>query len=59
MIPLDLASPDFRHHVLRDRILLHEEDPEARLEWEIQSRNEYFDLLPHLIAYRRAVLDRA
>lgn len=59
LVPLDAASPDLQFRVLRDRILLHEGDPTARLEFEIRVRNEYFDLLPNLLRYRATVLRRA
>jgi predicted nucleotidyltransferase len=59
LVALDHASPDLVHRVLRDRILLHDGDHDARSEFEIRARNEFFDLQPFLEAYRRAVLDRA
>jgi hypothetical protein len=38
---------------LRDGILLYERDPAARIRFEVQARNAYFDLLPYLRQYRR------
>ena len=34
-------------------------DHDARVEFEIRTRNDYADHLPFLLAYRRAVLRRA
>lgn len=59
VVPLDAASPDLRHNVLVDQVLLFDGDHDARVEYEIRARNEYADHLPFLLAYRRAVLRRA
>jgi predicted nucleotidyltransferase len=59
LVPLDGAAPDLRFRVLRDRVLLFDGDAAQRIEFEIQARNEYYDLLPHLEQYRRTVLGRA
>lgn len=59
LVPLDSASPDLRHNVLVDQVLLYDGDHDARVEYEIRARNEYADHLPFLLAYRRAVLRRA
>ena len=59
LVVLNGAPADLLHHVLRDRVLLFESDHERRIEFEVQARNEYFDLLPHLERYRRDVLRRA
>jgi predicted nucleotidyltransferase len=59
LVPLDAASPDLQFRVLRDRVLLFDGDREARIEFEIHARNEYFDLLPYLTRYREDVLRRA
>ncbi|MBM4063914.1 MAG: nucleotidyltransferase domain-containing protein [Planctomycetes bacterium] len=59
LVVLDAAPPDLLHRVLRDRVLLYESDHARRIEFEVQARNEYFDLLPNLERYRRAVLRRA
>jgi uncharacterized protein len=59
LVPLDAASPDLKFRVLRDRVLLFDGDSAQRVEFEIQARNEYLDLLPHLEQYRRTVLSRA
>ena len=54
LIVLDEAPPDLAHRVLRDGHLVYERDRSARIAFEIKSRNEYFDLLPILLEYRRA-----
>lgn len=53
VIPLDTAPVDLVHRVLRDGVLLVERDRQRRITFEVRSRNEYFDLLPHLLRYRR------
>jgi predicted nucleotidyltransferase len=58
VVALDHASPDLVHNVLVDRILLHDGDHDARIEFEIRARNEFFDLQPFLERYRRTVLGR-
>jgi predicted nucleotidyltransferase len=58
LVPLDGSSPDLRHHVLADHVLLHDGDHDARVEFEIRTRNEYADHLPFLLAYRHSVLRR-
>ena len=55
---LNRASPDLVHRVLRDGILLFERDHERRIEFEVQARNHYFDMLPAIDLYRRTVLGR-
>jgi predicted nucleotidyltransferase len=53
LVVLNRASPDLVHRVLRDGILLLERSRSRRIAFEVRSRNEYFDLLPHLQRYRR------
>lgn len=50
---LNGASPDFVHRVLRDGKLVLNQDPARRIQFEVKSRNEYFDIEPHLLLYRR------
>ena len=52
-VVLNAASPDLIHRVLRDGILLLDRDRAARIRFEIQARNEYFDLAPIRRLYRR------
>jgi hypothetical protein len=58
LVPLNGAPPDLLHRVLVDRVLLFDGDHERRIEFEIQARNEYFDIAPALERYRREVLRR-
>ena len=56
-IPVDLvvlngAPSDLIHRVLRDGILLVEQDRSARIRFEVRARNDYFDLMPVRNAYR-------
>jgi predicted nucleotidyltransferase len=59
LVAIDAASPDLQFRVLRDGVLVYEGDREARVEFEIHVRNEYFDLLPYLTKYRTTVLGHA
>ena len=52
LVVLNDASPDLVHRVLRDGILLVDRDPKRRIAFEVQARNEYFDIKPYLDAYR-------
>lgn len=53
LIDLTAAPADLVHRVLRDGALLVERDRSARCAFEVARRNEYFDLLPYLLEYRR------
>jgi len=53
LVDMRSASPDLVHRILRDGELIVETDPRARAAFEVQARNEYFDVLPHLRRYRR------
>ena len=53
IVVLNNAPPDLVHRVLRDGHLLVDRNPPARIEFEVRARNEYFDLLPILLRYRR------
>jgi predicted nucleotidyltransferase len=53
LVILNRAPADLVHRILRDGVLILERDAEARIRFEMTSRNEYFDLLPHLQRYRR------
>jgi len=53
IVDLRTASSDLVHRILRDGELIVETDPGARMAFEVQARNEYFDVLPHLQRYRR------
>lgn len=56
LLILNHAPPDLSHRVLRDGILVYDADPAARIRFEVQARNDYFDLLPYLRAYRRQAM---
>lgn len=53
LLVLNDAPPDLIHRVLRDGRLLLDRDPAARIRFEVDSRNRYFDLLPTLERYRK------
>jgi predicted nucleotidyltransferase len=52
-VVLNTASPDLVHRVLRDGVLLLDRDRASRIRFEVQARNEYFDLAPVRRLYRR------
>jgi len=53
VVVLNGASPDLVHRIMRDGIVLLDRDRPARLRFEVQARNEYFDLEPLRRLYRR------
>lgn len=53
VVVLNGAPVDLVHRVLRDGHLLLERDRARRIAFEVKARNEYFDLLPCLLRYRR------
>lgn len=53
LVDMRSASPDLVHRILRDGELIVETDSGARVAFEVQARNKYFDVLPHLRRYRR------
>ena len=53
VVVLNTASADLVHRVLRDGVVLLDRDRPARIRFEVQSRNEYFDLEPLRRLYRR------
>lgn len=53
LLVLNRAPVDLIHRVLRDGVLVYDSNPSARIRFEVQARNAYFDLLPYLHAYRR------
>jgi predicted nucleotidyltransferase len=52
-VAMNGASPDLVHRVMRDGIIILDRDRPARLEFEVQARNEYFDMEPIRRLYRR------
>jgi len=59
LVILNAAPVDLVARVLRDGRLLLDRDRSARIRFEVQARNEYFDLLPYLRRYRAAALAAA
>jgi predicted nucleotidyltransferase len=53
VVVLNSAPVDLVHRVLRDGRLLFEGNRSARIAFEVRARNEYFDLLPFLLRYRK------
>ena len=53
LVILNDAPPDLVHRVLRDGRLLLDRDRSTRIQFEVDSRNRYFDLLPVLERYRK------
>jgi predicted nucleotidyltransferase len=52
LVVLNRAPVDLRSRVLRDGRLLVDRDPSTRIRFEVQTRNEAFDLEPILRRYR-------
>ena len=59
LLVLDHQPPDLVHRVLRDGLIVLENDRSARIRFEVTARNEYFDILPMLRLYRRQTGVRA
>jgi predicted nucleotidyltransferase len=53
VVALNTAPVDLAIRVLRAECLLLDNDPSARIQFEVRVRNEYFDLEPHLRRYRK------
>jgi predicted nucleotidyltransferase len=53
VVALNRASADLVHRVLRDGRLVLDRERAARIRFEVQRRNEYFDLAPIRRLYRR------
>ena len=51
-VVMNTASPDLVHRIMRDGVILLDRNRAARLEFEVQSRNEYFDMEPIRRLYR-------
>jgi predicted nucleotidyltransferase len=52
VVVLNRASPDLIHRVLRDGVLILENDRPTRIGFEVRARAEYFDVLPYIREYR-------
>ena len=59
VVVLNHAPVDLRIRVLRDGRLIMDRDPSARIRFEVQTRNEAFDLEPILRRYRTAPAARS
>ena len=59
VIVLNTAPVSLVHRVLRDGVLLVDRDPGARIRFEVDARNRYFDLQPFLRRYRRVPRGRS
>jgi hypothetical protein len=59
LVVLDHQPPDLVHRVLRDGLLVVENDRSARIRFEVRARNAYFDILPVLLRYRMPLKVRA
>jgi len=53
VVVVDWAPVDLVRRVLRDGVLLVDRDRSARIRFEVDARNRYFDMLPILREYRR------
>ena len=53
VVCLNLAPVDLCARVLRDGVLLLDQDPALRIRFEVRARNLWFDLQPVLRTYRR------
>ena len=53
VVSLNAAPIDLCARVLRDGVLVLDRDPALRIEFEVRTRNVWFDLQPVLRAYRR------
>jgi len=53
IVVMNSAPVDLVHRILRDGRILLERDRSRRIAFEVQARNQYFDLLPILQRYRK------
>lgn len=56
VVVMNTARVELIHRILRDGVLLLDRDPSARIRFEVQARNAFFDLQPILARYRRRSL---
>lgn len=54
VVSLNTAGADLRYRVIRDGRIILDRDRSRRLRFEVDTRNEYWDLLPILRRIRRA-----
>lgn len=53
VVVLNRAPSDLTHRVLRDGRIVLDRDRASRIRFEVRSRNEYFDMAPMRVLYRR------
>ncbi|MGE5357491.1 MAG: type VII toxin-antitoxin system MntA family adenylyltransferase antitoxin [Bacteroidales bacterium] len=53
IVVLNHVAVDLAHRVLLEGVLVCDLDRSARVRFEVRTRNEYFDLEPFLLRYRR------
>jgi hypothetical protein len=53
-VVMNSAPPDLVHRILLDQMLLVDQNPALRIRFEVNARNQYFDLKPFLDRYRKA-----
>lgn len=53
VVVMDWAPVDLVHRVMREGVLILDRDRSARIRFEVDARNRYWDLLPVLREYRR------
>ena len=58
VVTMNTAPVDLAIRVLRAEVLLLDRDRSARIRFEVRTRNEFFDLEPHLTRYRRMRAER-
>jgi predicted nucleotidyltransferase len=54
LVVLDVRDDELVHRVLRDGVLLRDDDRPARVAFEVAARNRFFDMIPIRRQYRRA-----
>ena len=59
LVILNHAPADLVHRVLRDGILVAENDRSSRIRFEVIARNQYFDMAPLRARYRAARSEHA
>ena len=59
LVVLDSQPPDLVHRVLRDGLIVLENNRSTRIRFEVNARNQYFDVLPTLQRYRKPPRVRA
>lgn len=58
IVDLESADSYFIHQILLNKMLLVEKDLHRRVEFEVKSRREYFDMLPFYKLYHSQALER-